>query len=279
MRTETDARSIIAQELYTRKIPTNAKIATFSTLIHFFEQAAQISGQKLAVVTIILQFEQEEKPTARYAQKIESSINYFQELLRPLVRKTDSILLFKHTFYFLLLDATLAGANIVQSRLWNALLWRTHDMDEIAILRPQQMMLGYSAYPEPSTQAQQCLEEASQTQRHFAILKEKSVYLPATLPVSNNEDELSRQAQQFGIPYLSLLPRTLPARLQRIIHPKLAQELQCYPLGREKDVLTVAIANPQDRTTLDRLAQETGLHIFPVLAPAHELQTVLAQLV
>jgi hypothetical protein len=37
--------------------------------------------------------------------------------------------------------------------------------------------------------------------------------------------------------------------------------------------------NPQDKSTLERLHKETGLHIFPVLTHPRALQTALAQLI
>ncbi len=281
MYAEANSRCAIMQKLRAEEIPTNIKVETVSSLEQILEQMTHICGQQLAVVTITLQFEQKGKTLPRYSQEIDRSIQYFQEFLRPLVRATDIVAQVKHTFYFFLLGATLQGATIVQSRLWNALLWRTHDMEELEIVRPQQMTLGYSAYPDPSTHITECLKDAMQVQKHFALIKGKSAHFSPTHAhtETSNESELSRQAQQFGIPYLSLLPRTRPASIQRIIHPKLAQELQCYPLGREKDVLTVAIANPRNRDIIDRLARETGLHIFPVLAPAQELQTALEQLI
>jgi hypothetical protein len=44
-------------------------------------------------------------------------------------------------------------------------------------------------------------------------------------------------------------------------------------------MLTVAMLNPVDHSALDRLKQETGLHIFPVLTHPQALQVALEQLV
>jgi hypothetical protein len=44
-------------------------------------------------------------------------------------------------------------------------------------------------------------------------------------------------------------------------------------------MLTVAMLNPEDNSALDRLKQETGLRIFPVLAHPQALQIALDQLV
>jgi hypothetical protein len=88
---------------------------------------------------------------------------------------------------------------------------------------------------------------------------------------------LPELARQLGVPYVSFLPRKLPVRLQRLVDPTLAQELRCFPIGRDRDILTVAMSNPGDHGVLDRLRRETGLNIFPVLAHPLELQTALKQ--
>jgi len=75
------------------------------------------------------------------------------------------------------------------------------------------------------------------------------------------------------------LPKKRPEQVQQLVNASLAQELRCYPVGRERNMLTVAMLNPQDRVVLDRLQQETGLVIFPVLTHPEELQTALAQLI
>lgn len=94
----------------------------------------------------------------------------------------------------------------------------------------------------------------------------------------DSEKNLSLLARRLGIPYLSLLPRNVPEKLRQICSPQLAHELHCYPIGKERNTLTVALADPSDHSTLARLRQETGLQIFPVLVPAHELQMALEQM-
>ena len=75
------------------------------------------------------------------------------------------------------------------------------------------------------------------------------------------------------------LPRTLPSGLHQLVNPGLAHELRCYPLGRERTMLTVAMESPLDHRALDRLTQETGLRIFPVLTHPHALAAALEQFV
>jgi hypothetical protein len=235
-------------------------------------------------VTITLHFEHGGKITPARLLQVASSKAYFLENLRPLVRKTDVVFLLGHTFYFLLLGANVAGGGIVQTRLWEALLWRIHNIHDREILRPRYMTIGHSAYPLPCSEFDECIAAAREALQSFDTLPERTTRKARyrqTKPTLQQlgEEELPMLAKKLGIPYLMLLPRRLPEQVQEWVNPKLAQELHCYPLGRERGTLTVAMSNPQDRTALDRLRQETGLHIFPVLAHPSELQDALEQLV
>src|SRR2546428_2007605 len=58
----------------------------------------------------------------------EQVTRYLLDNLRSLVRKTDRVFLRVHTLYFLLPGANLQGGQIVQSRLWEALLWHVNNI-------------------------------------------------------------------------------------------------------------------------------------------------------
>src|SRR5690349_12675738 len=123
------------------------------------------------------------------------------------------------------------------------------------------MEIGHSAYPAPQEAVMQCIQTAASKPGHvFDLSPDKAAHKDSS---SETPEALPALARKLGIPYLSLLPRKLPARVQQIVSPQLAQELHCYPLGRERDTLTVAIADPQDQQLLERLRQITGLRIFP----------------
>ena len=233
--------------------------------------------ENVALVTIAIQFGTGSKRSHHRPELVEQSTRYFLDNLRPRVRKTDQVFLLDHTFHFALLEANEEGGRIVQERLWEALLWRIHTMTEPKILRPERITIGHSAYPEPCESLYQCLVAASKVREHFDLFPEKAVPLQASQQVK--EGELPDLARKLGVPYLMLLPRKLPTKVQRLVSSQLAQELHCYPLGRFRNTLTVAMSNPQDRKALDRLHQETGLHIFPILAHPQELETALEQLV
>ena len=231
--------------------------------------------------------------------------------LRPLVRKTDGVFLLDYTSYFLLPGANLQGARIVRSRLWEAMLWYINNIEivDARALRAHNITIGYSAHPIPYVDINDFIKGASQVALRFELPLEpftrkvvrphqsstQSAASEAQAPVKDSlpapiksdaleqqdrgeSEELSALARKLGIPYLTLLPGKLPKDLQRLVNPQLARELHCYPLGRERNMLTVAMLNPEDSSALDRLQQETGLHIFPVLTHPHVLQKALEQL-
>ncbi len=237
---------------------------------------------QLALVTIALRFPQEARKTFPLLQATSAqSRDYYYEVLRRLVRKTDKVYLLADTFYFLLLGANEVGGRIVQTRLWDALLWGVHNTSECDIVRPRAMTVGHAAYPAPYASLQEFLIAAETPWNSFDQHPEKALHKTSVAPcrVTEPEEELTVLARRLGLPYLSLLPRKKAEQVQRLVTLKLAHELQCYPLGRERGMLTVAFSNPQDSSTLDRLHEATGLRIFPVLTHPLELQTALSQLV
>ncbi|HZU65957.1 MAG TPA: hypothetical protein VFA09_01655 [Ktedonobacteraceae bacterium] len=260
-------------------------VDTSSDVVTAFERILTTYADPVALVVITLAYENEEKAAFEHTRMTRHSTDHLMQNLRPLVRKTDHAFLLDHRMYFLLLGANEQGGQIVQSRLWEALLWRVHNMTGREVVRPRAMSIGYSAYPGTAASIPDFLEEASNARMRFDLLPEKTTRKTGarqsrhSLLQAENDEELPALARKLGIPYLTLLPNKLPHGLQNIVNPKLAHELHCYPLGRERNMLTVAMLNPQDRSALDRLHQETGLHIFPVLAHPHALETALEQLV
>ena len=235
------------------------------------------------IALVTMRFEYEGKATAERSAPVERSVTAFLQTLRPLVRKTDAVFLLDTTLYFFLFAANAQGGQIVQDRLWDTVLWCLHNNSLGEIVRPSRIAVGHSAYPAPCASIEACIEAAKKEQLHIDLPGEKAMRKLARNRQGQgqeeiSEEELSTLARKLGIPYLSLLPHKTPKRVQQLVNPRLAQELRCYPLGRERNMLTVAMVNPQDRSALDRLQQETGLSIFPVLTNPSALQTALEQL-
>jgi hypothetical protein len=255
-------------------------VETRDTIAARIEQITAAGISQLAMVTIKLFFSVDSKTSSSHPR---ASMTYFMDNLRPLVRKTDVVFLLDTTLHFLLLGANHQGGSMVQSRLWDALLWRIHNTIDRDIIRPLEITIGHSAYPSPCQSITECIAAASEVNlcsnfsatrptRKSAGRQAHNMQQPAT------EEQWPALARKLGIPYLSLLPKKPPMRVQQLVNARLAHELHCYPVGRERNMLTVAMLNPQDREALQRLQQETGLSIFPVLTHPEELQTALEQL-
>jgi hypothetical protein len=244
-----------------------------------FEEILASGVDHVALVIIKLYYEQD----ARLAHTTQSSA-YLLSILRPMVRKTDCVFLQGNALYFVLRGSNQQGGSIVETRLWEALLWRVHNMTEREFLRPASMTIGHSGYQESNASIEGSIEAANFVSLRYTWQVEKPSrkplhHLQAPHRATEEDTELPALARKLGIPYLTLLPHKLPAGVQRLVDPSLAQELRCFPIGRERNTLTVAMQNPQDNAALDRLHEETGLLIFPVLAHPQALQLALEQLV
>ncbi len=270
-------------EILTSSLYTYDTVETMHDIVSAVERIISTGVEQIALATIRLFYEKEHKLNTSQLTHADNSTLYLLNNLRTLVRKTDSVLLLGHNMYFLLPGANRQGGEIVQSRLWEALLWRIHNLSGRDILRPQQMTIGHSTYPIPDKTIHDFIVAADEASFSFDTQPEKVTRKQAAARGKQVEDELVEElpvlARKLGIPYLTLLPRKLPQGLQQLVNPKLAQELRCFPLGRERNMLTVAMLNPEDHSALDRLKQETGLHIYPVLTHPQALQVALEQLV
>ena len=238
-----------------------------------------LNSHQVALVTINLDFALDGRTGNTHSDLANRCARYYLEHLRSLVRRTDRVFLQNQTYYFILPGANLQGGAIVEERLWDALLWHINNTLEGDYLHPYKISSGYSACSQPFIDVFQCINAAFEAQRSLDLQPERAVRRNKEIKEikDSKEMELPELARRLGVPYVSFLPRKLPVRLQRLVGPMLAQELCCFPIGRDRDILTVAMSNPQDHRVLDRLRKETGLTIFPVLAHPHELQAVLEQ--
>ncbi|GHO44803.1 hypothetical protein [Ktedonospora formicarum] len=241
--------------------------------LHDLEQSVQTDEvqkqEDLALVSMTLQFDDKEAA--------EVSTRYFLENVRELVRKTDDVFLLGTTFYFVLPGANQEGAAIVQERLWDALLWRVHNCERLDITRPIGMKSAKSAVKVHSLSPSQTLWNqlcaTLEERRYFQFNADDTQPEPRAMQMHDDE-ALSQLAREIGVPYLPTLPHALPAHVRQLVDERLARELHCCPLGREHNVLTVAMANPQDEVTLRRLQHITGLTIYPVLTSIQALQRI-----
>jgi hypothetical protein len=266
-------------------LPTSpATIENIQDIVAIAEQIIASGIEQIALVTIHVRYGKEDTLNTYKSRLAESTTQYLLHDLRTQVRKTDSMLRMGHTLYFLLHGANKQGGQIVQERLWEALLWQVHNLSEREMSYPQSLSIGHSSYPMHTRSLQEFVAASDEVMLCFErqpgrISPQHGEIPQGPAEKEDPERELPVLARKLGIPYLTPLPRTLPQSLQQLVTPELAQELRCYPVGRERNRLTVAMLNPADHSALDRLEQETGLHIFPVLTHPQALQVALEQLV
>lgn len=75
-------------------------------------------------------------------------------------------------------------------------------------------------------------------------------------------------ARHSGFPQVSAAElHSIPPEVIALIPPETAKEKQLLPVSLNKKRLTVAMANPADLETIDRLAFMTGMYINPVVIP------------
>src|SRR4030081_768251 len=75
---------------------------TLETIVSRMHTIIKTRGTQVALVTIALRFEQDGKIYGSRQALANQSACYYLENLRALVRKTDSVFLLGHTFYFIL---------------------------------------------------------------------------------------------------------------------------------------------------------------------------------
>lgn len=263
-------------EAVKQTIGQQKEMASYQTIKHSEDMIAVIREavalhpaqfSQFALVTIQFHFAVVNNPSHAHSITYERSAQSLLNAVRTHTRKDDLVWLKETTCYFLLAGAGPQGGDIVQHRLWKALRQSIHIIQENTTVLPGTMTIGYSTYPEPCSTIEQCLDHALMQHNEN---KDGTTQVP-----DRPEEDVSTLARQFGVPYLPFLPRTFSNKVKRLVKPELAQELCCFPLGCAQNTLTVAMSNPQDARVLNRLRQETGMRIFPVLIHPDELRNAL----
>ena len=75
------------------------------------------------------------------------------------------------------------------------------------------------------------------------------------------------------------IPKNLPGQeVAKLVPLQVALQLQAVPLAIEEGLLTVAMAAPDDRESLDALKKASGQQIFPVWSPPDQIEAALERL-
>jgi hypothetical protein len=82
-------------------------------------------------------------------------------------------------------------------------------------------------------------------------------------------------AKQIDVPCISLLHIDVPKKVLRRMHRTLAVECKALPVRIENDKLEVAMVDPTDVETLERLEKAVGMTISPLIAPESSIRTMI----
>lgn len=140
------------------------------------------------------------------------------------------------------------------------------------------ILIGYASFPEQQETYESFLQQLGRCARHVTL--KPRMLLPISAAHSRHSNPYHQPATYEAataslVPFMRL-PASLPRRLTRLIPHSVACTLRCVPVGREQQALTVALADPSDRESLDYLAQLTHMTIFPVTCRYEELDILLA---
>jgi hypothetical protein len=92
-------------------------------------------------------------------------------------------------------------------------------------------------------------------------------------PMQRAEPLARARARTLGVPYIAP-PQRIPGSVRNLLPVEVMRQLQCLPIGRDRNALTVALADPTDSGVLHQLREITGLNIFPVMTDPDALEAL-----
>lgn len=82
-------------------------------------------------------------------------------------------------------------------------------------------------------------------------------------------------AEQYGVPYLDLVPQAVNPQIARLLPEDLARERSCVPVGVSGGDLQLAMVAPDDIDTISETELITGYHVHPLVALDNAVQAAL----
>ncbi len=82
-------------------------------------------------------------------------------------------------------------------------------------------------------------------------------------------------AEQYGVPYLDLVPQAINTQIARLAPESLARNRSCVPVGVHRGVMELAMVAPDDIDTICELELITGYEIKPLVALESPVQAAL----
>ncbi|WP_201366312.1 hypothetical protein [Dictyobacter formicarum] len=180
-------------------------------------------------------------------------------------------------------DVDQAGKQKILERIYHSVCLMQAETTDPPLTRETTISLGGVTYPPRAVVSFEQMYYQLGKAQHTLTLRPiisahtrgvKPMPIVELSPIYTAYEQQEETGKEAGIPYMEL-PHVLPDRLVRLIPYPVACELQCVPVGREHQYLTVAMREPTNAVTIALLREMTGCSIFPVACEEQELNNLL----
>jgi hypothetical protein len=256
-----------------------------------YSQVQSFFPRTEALSILVLHMVQRESALARVSHKrkrYHASPETFQQVLayvQRAIRVDDNMLLYGVAGVAIIFpNVDQLGMKIIAERIYRSICLLQAETLVPPLKRETTIVLGIGTYPDPAATLDSMYQQVGHMVHSLTLRPVITTQLGGCRPLPLMElatEQLdywnnSSLAGMEGsiVPYMQL-PHALPKQLTQLIPYQIACELQCAPVGREHQYLTVAMREPSDHDALVRLREITGLTIFPVACKEDELNNLL----
>lgn len=208
--------------------------------------------------------------------------------VRRAIRGNDVLLVHEHVgAALILLDVDEQGAYTILERIYNSISLLQAETIVPPLKQETSVLLGIGTTTKADSSFEDVYTSAARVARAFhlrpiitapalyeridtqaGIVPFPTEYSKKTLAVHESKKVPS------NIPFMTL-PAEISVRLKHFVPHSVAVQIRCVPIGRNHHCLTVAMANPNNRSDIQRLAELTGMTIFPVACDDDALDLLL----
>lgn len=242
----------------------------------------QHPGRRRAFGLLMLHvFQYEVSPTGGRRRRYHTSPGILDQVLanvQRVIRIDDIMLIHARTGAAVIFpDVDQQGIERILERVYASLDLLQGETLQPPLIREMVIQLGIGTCCPPASSVDKLLAQAGQVARSLVLQPALTRQLHGVKPIPTSipSDDRAAAARPPAAPYLQL-PEKVAAHLTTLLPYKLAQELRCVPVGRQQQMLTVALADPANAEHIQRLRAATGLTIFPVACDEDGLNRLLA---
>lgn len=203
--------------------------------------------------------------------------------MRRALRSSDQLLLQESSGIALILPhVDQSGSYRVLDRIYHHISLLQAQTVIPPLTRETTLLMSCASFPSPASTQEELLALTAPIVRSFVLRPVLMNQIWRVKPLSMQkifpdcQEQEAEYPRHSSVPFMAL-PDEVPARLKHLIPHPIAQELRCVPVGRDQQALTVAMLDPTDIVTLQRLQEITKMTIFPVLCKEEDLMQILTR--